>query len=312
MSGSYLEGLLTHLEGKSVYVNVISKSGTTLEPAIAFRVIRSWLEARFDNADQRIIITTDATKGALNALRQAHPYKKYIIPDSVGGRFSVLTPVGLLPVAVAGVDIRSLFNGAVEACRSLQSPENNPALEYASLRFALLKQGRDTEILATFEPALASMGGWWQQLFGESEGKNHSGLFPAAVRYSADLHSLGQYVQEGKRNLLETFLILENDPGRLTMEADPENLDGLNYLTGKTVAEINRKAFEGTAKAHHEGGVPVMTIWLPALDATSLGALIYLFEHAVAVGGYALQINPFDQPGVEAYKKEMFSLLGKP
>ncbi|MFT5144159.1 MAG: glucose-6-phosphate isomerase [Rhodothermales bacterium] len=312
MSGAYLKQLLAHLEGKSVYVNVISKSGTTLEPAIAFRLIRSWMEETFDDADDRIFVTTDPDKGALNALRQEHPYTKFVIPPDVGGRFSVLTPVGLLPIAVAGVDIRSLFYGATEAAKRLTTTENNPAIDYALIRNLLLKNGFDTEVFATFEPCLGLIGGWWQQLFGESEGKAQNGLLPVSVKYSADLHSLGQYVQDGRRNLLETFLIVKNDGGSLSIPEDPENLDGLNYLVGKSMTDINRKAYEGTAKAHGVGGVPIMTLWIDDITPGHIGELLYFFEHAVAVGGYMLTINPFDQPGVEAYKKEMFRLLGRP
>jgi len=312
MSGAYMRELLQYLEGKSVYLNVISKSGTTLEPALSFRFLRQWLEATFDDADNRIIITTDPESGALNELRKAHPYKKYEIPRNVGGRFSVLTPVGLLPIAVAGIDIRSLFYGAVEQCKALESAADNPALMYAGIRYLLHEADYAVDTLAVFEPRLSSIGGWWQQLFGESEGKEGKGLFPASVQYSTDLHSLGQYVQDGQRFLLETFLLVADDGGDLTVPDSDENLDGLNYLSGKTMQEINRKAYEGTRKAHVEGGVPVMTVTLDAVAAAPLGAALYFFEHAVAVSGYLLEVNPFNQPGVEAYKKEMFSLLGKP
>ncbi|MBO6574586.1 MAG: glucose-6-phosphate isomerase [Rhodothermales bacterium] len=312
MSGAYLRELLGYLEGKSVYVNVISKSGTTLEPAIAFRFVREWMELHFDDADDRIIVTTDPERGALNELRKAHPYRKYVIPPRVGGRFSVLTPVGLLPIAVAGVDIRSLFYGAVAESERLSQLDNNSAIEYAAVRCRLLENGYSTEVLAHFEPRLSSIGGWWQQLYGESEGKGHNGLLPVSLQYSTDLHSLGQYVQDGKRNLIETFLIAEDDGGDMTVDIDSANLDGLNYLEGKSLTEINRKAYEGTARAHVQGGVPVLTLWLENITPGSIGELIYFFQHAVAVSGYMLRINPFDQPGVEAYKKEMFRLLGKP
>lgn len=313
MSGAYMRELLASLEGKSVYLNVISKSGTTLEPALAFRYLRAWLEERFEDANDRIIITTDPHKGALNELRKAKGYKKYIIPPDVGGRFSVLTPVGLLPIAVAGVDIRSLFYGAVAACEQYSVfDEDNLALAYAAQRYQLLQQGYAIEVLATFEPKLGSIGGWWQQLFGESEGKERKGLFPAAVQYSTDLHSLGQYMQEGQRILIETFLMAENDGGALGVPTSEANLDGLNYLADKTMTDINRKAYEGTAKAHTDGGVPNMTLWLDRISAGTLGECLYFFEHAVAVSGYLMGVNPFNQPGVEAYKKEMFSLLGKP
>jgi glucose-6-phosphate isomerase len=318
MSGDYMRGLLASLVGKSVFVNVISKSGTTLEPALAFRFLRDWLGDQFDDADRRIIVTTDPKQGALNKLREKHPYKKYEIPPSVGGRFSVLTPVGLLPIAVAGVDIRGLFYGARAMCQSLRSPdvaETNPlpdALAYASTRFLLHQAGYTIEALSVFEPRLSDFAGWWQQLFGESEGKQGRGLFPVGVQYSTDLHSLGQYMQEGKRHLIETFLMVRNDGGALAITPEPSNLDGLNYLEGRSYTEINRRAYEGTAEAHTEGGVPNMTIWLDRVDASSLGELIYFFEHAVSVSGYLLGVNPFDQPGVEAYKKAMFRLLGRP
>ncbi len=312
MSGAYLKDLLAYLEGKSVFVNVISKSGTTLEPAIAFRLLREWMERTFDDADDRIIITTDPHKGALNALLDTHSYRKYVIPSNVGGRFSVMTPVGLLPIAVAGIDIRSFFYGAVDACREYSSAEDNPSIQYGALRSLFLERGFSTEVLATFEPALDAIGSWWQQLYGESEGKSHNGLFPVSLRYSTDLHSLGQYVQDGKRNIIETFLLVKDDGGDISVDNDESNLDGLNYLVGKPLTHINRKAYEGTARAHIEGGVPVMTLEIPDLSADSLGRLLYFFQHGVSVSGYLLRINPFDQPGVEAYKKEMFRLLGKP
>ena len=312
MSGAYLRELLDYLDGKSVYLNVISKSGTTLEPALAFRFLREWMEERFEDANERIIVTTDPERGALNQLQKEKGYKKYVIPPDVGGRFSVLTPVGLLPIAVAGIDIRSLFYGAVDMCEKSSTAENNIALQYAAHRYLLLEQGYKTEILATFESQLDGVSGWWQQLYGESEGKELKGLFPAVARYSTDLHSFGQYVQEGQRTLIETFLMVKDDKGDLKVPAQEANLDGLNYLAGKDYTEINRKAFEGTSKAHADGGVPNMTVWLDEVSPQSIGALYYFFEHAVAVSGYLLGVNPFNQPGVEAYKKEMFSLLGKP
>ncbi|ARA93956.1 MAG: glucose-6-phosphate isomerase [Bacteroidetes bacterium] len=313
MSGAYLRQLLAYLEGKSVYVNVISKSGTTLETALAFRLVRRWMEEHFTDADRRIIVTTDPSKGALNELRASKGYKKYEIPPDVGGRFSVLTPVGLLPIAVAGIDIRSLFYGARDACLRYAEPgEDNPALTYAAMRYLLSRQGYHVEILAAFEPCLSSFGDWWQQLYGESEGKQHEGLYPDSLQYSTDLHSLGQYVQDGRRILLETFLMLDDDGGDLVVPPTDPDLDGLNYLAGQTYSHINRQAYQGTAEAHAEGGVPVMTVWLDRLAPDTLGTAIYFFEHAVAVSGYLLGINPFDQPGVEAYKKNMFRLLGRP
>ncbi len=309
-SGAYLRELMDYLEGKSVFVNVISKSGTTLESALAFRFVREWMEARFDDADARIVVTTSPTGGALNTLRAQHGYKKYAIPEGVGGRFSVLTPVGLLPIAAAGVDIRSLFYGAVSACEALAAADDNPALDYAALRYLLLEAGYEVEVLAVFEPRLSGIGGWWQQLFGESEGKEGTGLYPATVQYSTDLHSLGQYMQEGRRIVVETFLMAEDDGGDLVIPSMDADLDGLNAVAGKTMTDVTRSAYEGTAKAHTDGGVPNFTVWLETIDAGSLGELIYFFEHAVAVSGYLLGVNPFDQPGVEAYKREMYQRLG--
>ena len=312
MSGAYLRELLDHLDGKSVYVYVISKSGTTLEPALAFRFVRQWLEDRFDDADRRIIVTTDPETGALNQLQRERGYKKYVIPPDVGGRFSVLTPVGLLPIAVAGIDIRTLFYGAVAACERLSAPDDNPALDYAAIRYQLLQQGYIVDVLAAFEPRLSGFGDWWQQLFGESEGKEHKGLYPSSLQYSTDLHSMGQYMQQGQRTLVETFLMVDDDGGDLAVPDSADNLDGLNYLAGQTMRHVNRNAYEGTARAHTDGGVPNMTVWLDRIAPGPLGEVIYFFEHAVAVSGYLLGVNPFDQPGVEAYKKEMFRLLGKP
>jgi len=317
MSGAYVRELLHHLDGKSVFVNVISKSGTTLEPALAFRFVRQWLESRFDDADQRIIVTTDPSEGALNILQRERGYKKFIIPPSVGGRFSVLTPVGLLPIAVAGVDIGSLLDGAASAfarygAAGHTEAGSNAAVDYAALRYGLLQKGYAVELLAVFEASLIGFAQWWQQLFGESEGKQGTGLFPAIAQYSTDLHSFGQYVQEGRRSLIETFIMLDEDGGAVSVPPAEGNLDGLDYLTGMSLSLINRAAYEGTAKAHQDGGVPNLTIWLNRLSADAIGECIYLFEHAVSVGGYMLGLNPFDQPGVEAYKKEMFRRLGRP
>jgi glucose-6-phosphate isomerase len=312
LSGAYLRELLAHLEGRSVYVNVVSKSGTTLEPAIAFRVVREWMGRRFEDAARRIVVTTDPEKGALNRLRASAGYRRYVIPPDVGGRFSVLSPAGLLPIAVAGVDIRALFYGAVDARRSLASPEANPALDYAATRFLLHESTFTTELLAVFEPRLSGLGAWWQQLFGESEGKEHKGLFPVPVQYSTDLHSVGQYVQDGRRNVAETFLLPNDDAGGLVIPGSPDADDGLDFVAGRTLSLVNRKAAEGTIRAHVAGGVPVQVIRIPSIDPTSVGGLLYFFEHAVSVSGYLLGVNPFDQPGVEAYKREMYSLLGQP
>ena len=316
MSGAYLHDLLEYIHGKSVFVNVISKSGRTLEPAIAFRCLRQYLEAHFDDANARIIVTTDPKKGALNTLRATRGYKKYVIPEDVGGRFSVLTPVGLLPIAAAGIDIRALLAGAADALARLTSPNDNPALTYAAIRATLLQQGLSIDLLSVFEPALHGFGRWWQQLFGESEGKNGTGLFPFVAQYSTDLHSIGQYVQEGKRSLMETFLMVEQTGHAVTVPAAPASgatdLDGLDYLTGESLQAINRAAWEGVAQAHTDGAVPNLTVWLDEISPACLGEAIYFFEHAVSVSGYLLGVNPFDQPGVEAYKREMFKRLGKP
>ena len=312
LGGAYSEQLLSYLDGKSVYVNVISKSGTTLEPAVAFRVVRDWMSERFENVDDRIIVTTDPSKGALNEMQRRHGYKKYEIPPDVGGRFSVLTPVGLLPIAAAGVDIADLLAGAADEARRLENPDQSDALEYASVRNALLRSGYTTEVMAAFDPRLAGLQGWWQQLYGESEGKEKKGLYPDAVSYTTDLHSLGQYVQDGQRVLLETFLMIERDETKMKVPAAKDSADGLDYLAGRSFHDINEKAYQGTAEAHADGGVPNMTVWLDTLTPSTIGEAIYFFEHAVAISGYILGINPFDQPGVEAYKKNMFRLLGRP
>ena len=313
-SGAYLRQLLDSLEGKSVYVNVISKSGTTLETALAFRFVRAWMYDRFDDADDRIIVTTDPEKGALNILHEEHGYKKYVIPRDVGGRFSVMTPVGLLPIAAAGIDVRSFFYGAVSMCESITDADDvlaTDALRYAGLRSLLLDDGYDIEVLAMFEPTLRSIGGWWQQLFGESEGKEGKGLFPSVVQYTTDLHSLGQYMQDGQRIVAETFLMVDDDRGDLVIPDSEDNLDELNYVAGKTMSDVTRGAYEGTAQAHTDGGVPNMTLWMEEIEPGPLGALLYFFEHAVAVSGYLLDVNPFNQPGVEDYKREMYTRLGR-
>lgn len=312
MSAEYLDGLLDWLRGKSVYVNVISKSGTTLEPALAFRFIRAFMEDTFEDADRRIIATTDAEKGALRALATEKGYRTFTIPDDVGGRFSALTPVGLLPMAAAGIDIRTLFYGSVVMMRSLAPPEENPAIEYALRRWLLHDAGYTTEVLSVMDPRLTRIGAWWQQLFGESEGKHHKGLFPSVCTFTTDLHSVGQFIQEGRRTLIETFLTVESGSVTLRVPPDAANLDGLGYLEGRTIRDINRAAFDGTRKAHLDGGVPISHIHLPAVSAESVGQLLYFFEHTIAIMGYLLGVNPFDQPGVEAYKREMFTMLGKP
>ncbi|MFO8099564.1 MAG: glucose-6-phosphate isomerase [Salinibacter sp.] len=312
-SGRYLRRMLDDLDGQSVFVNVISKSGTTLETALAFRVVRTWLQDRFDDANDRILITTDSDQGALNALHDAHSfYKKYVIPDDVGGRFSVLTPVGLLPIAAAGIDIQSLFYGAVSACEDLADADaDHDALRYAALRALLLDDGYNIETLAVFEPKLKGIGQWWQQLFGESEGKEDTGLFPSVVQYTTDLHSLGQYMQEGQRSLIETFLMPKHTPDGLAIPETDDDVDGLNYVAGRTMDDVTSAAYDGTAQAHADGGVPNMTVWFDEIAPGPIGELIYFFEHAVAVSGYLLGVNPFNQPGVEAYKREMYERLGR-
>ncbi len=318
MSGKYLTQLLDYLNekkedgsGKSVYLNVISKSGTTLETALAFRILREWLHQNFEDANKRIFCTTSEHGGALNKIIEAEGYEKFIIPDDVGGRFSVLTPVGLLPIAVAGVDIRSLFYGAIAACQDYEDKPDD-VINYAALRYALYTKGFEIDIFTSFEPELRSFGGWMQQLYGESEGKNGQGMFPTVLGYSTDLHSVGQMVQQGQRNMIETYLVIEKTQHQLKVSEETGNNDGLNYLAGKTFHEINGKAYEGTREAHIQGGVPVVSLHLKNLDANSLGRVIYFFELAIAVYVYCIGENPFNQPGVEDYKKAMYRLLGKP
>ena len=317
MSGKYLNDLIRDLEQpnaegeqKSVYLNVISKSGTTLETALAFRVLRKWMSERYEDLTDRIICTTSAEGGALNKLITEHGFRKFVIPDDVGGRFSVLTPVGLLPIAVAGIDIRTLFYEAVSKFESLEeSPDQ--ALEYAATKHALYQSGKKIDILATFEPRLEALCGWLQQLLGESEGKEHKGMFPAIATYSTDLHSLGQFVQEGTRNMMETFIQVESQKSAVEVEEYADNYDGLNYLSGRSFHEINTRALEGTLQAHHEGGVPCLLVTLKKLNAQHIGEFIYFYELMVAIYCYTLGVNPFNQPGVEFYKKEMYQLLGK-
>ncbi|GAA5520502.1 glucose-6-phosphate isomerase [Aliifodinibius salicampi] len=317
LSGKYLEQLIQYLEEpndegepKSVYLNVISKSGTTLETALSFRVIRNWMEDRFEDVDGRIICTTSATGGALNALIEEHGYQKFVIPEDVGGRFSVLTPVGLLPIAIAGIDIRSLFYEAVSQYEQLEEDPQN-VLKYAAIKHALYEKGTVTDLFTTFEPQLNDLCGWLQQLLGESEGKDGVGMFPAKAVYSTDLHSLGQFVQDGPRNLMETFIQVEQGNDHITIDEDEQNHDGLNYLSGRSFHEVNTRALEGTLQAHYEGGVPCIVIKMEELNAQHIGEFIYFFELMTAIYCYCLGVNPFNQPGVEFYKKEMYKLLGK-
>jgi len=308
--------VLALCEGKRVSVNVISKSGTTTEPAIAFRVFRDYLEKTVgkEEARRRIYVTTDRARGTLKELSDREGYETFVVPDDVGGRFSVLTAVGLLPVAVAGCDIAALMAGAAAAREAYTDPaiEVNDCYRYAAARHAMLRRGRAVELMVSYEPRYALMSEWWKQLYGESEGKDGKGLFPASVIFSTDLHSLGQFVQDGSNILFETVMQFDTPPSDLTIREEEENGDGLNFLAGKTMAEINRKAFEGTVLAHADGDTPSLVLQLPKMDEYNLGYLIYFFEKACAVSGYMLGVNPFDQPGVEAYKRNMFALLGKP
>lgn len=316
LDGGYLQALMDACADRRVCLNVISKSGTTTEPALAFRVLRQWMERRYgrEEAARRIFATTDATRGALRRVAEEEGYTSFVIPDDVGGRFSVLTPVGLLPIAAAGVDIGRVLEGAIAMRETVadSDPDRNPALRYAMIRDALYRSGTRIEVLASFHANLSSVTEWWKQLFGESEGKDGKGLFPAAVTNTTDLHSMGQYIQDGTRQLFETFLFAEDAGADLRIPVSDDDTDGLNFLAGSSVAAVNHSALRGTAIAHLEGGTPNATILLPSISPTSIGALLYFFETAVAYGGYALGVNPFDQPGVEAYKRNMFALLSKP
>ncbi|MGO0884802.1 glucose-6-phosphate isomerase [Clostridioides difficile] len=316
ISSTYIMDLLDVIEGKDVSVNVISKSGTTTEPALAFRIFKNYLEKKYgkEEARKRIYATTDSSKGALRQLAIEEGYETFVIPDDVGGRFSVLTAVGLLPIAAAGLDIDAMMNGANDAREAFQNPDlkNNDSYKYAVARTILHRKGKDVELLVNYEPQLHYVSEWWKQLYGESEGKENKGLFPASVDFSTDLHSMGQYIQDGKRLLFETVLNVESSKRNITINSEEVDLDGLNYLAGKTVDFVNHKAFEGTLLAHTDGKVPNLVINIPQLDEYNFGYLVYFFEKACGISGYLLGVNPFDQPGVEAYKKNMFALLGKP
>lgn len=316
ISGSYLSDLIKICEGKRVSVNIISKSGTTTEPAVAFRVFRKMLEERYGEkeAASRIYCTTDKARGTLKQLADEKGYECFVIPDDVGGRFSVLTAVGLLPIAAAGADIDKLMKGAAEARKdySVAELENNPCYTYAALRNALYRKGKSVELLVSYEPRFAMMSEWFKQLFGESEGKDNKGIFPASVIFSTDLHSMGQFIQDGSRIMFETVVNIKDNGSDVVIESESSNGDGLNFLAGKPMSFVNRKAFEGTVLAHTDGGVPNFVIEIDKADEENLGRLIYFFEKACAISGYMLGVNPFDQPGVESYKKNMFALLGKP
>ncbi len=297
-------------------VNVISKSGTTTEPAIAFRIFKKLLEEKYGESEaaSRIYVTTDKAKGTLKALADRQGYEEFVVPDDVGGRFSVLTAVGLLPIACAGIDIDKLMAGAAGAVAKYNVPDvnANDCYKYAAIRNILYRKGKKVEMMVSYEPDFTLMNEWFKQLFGESEGKDNKGIFPASAIYSTDLHSLGQYVQDGERHLFETVVTFDKPKTDLIIFEDEENVDGLNFLAGKGMSYINRKAFEGTVLAHTDGGVPNIVIESETMDEENLGELIYFFEKACAVSGYVLEVNPFDQPGVESYKKNMFALLGKP
>ncbi len=310
----YLADLCDYLRDKKFGIIVISKSGTTTEPAIAFRILREQLEKQLghEEANKRIVAVTDAARGALRTLATTEGYKTYVIPDNVGGRFSVLTPVGLLPIAVAGIDIHALVEGARQMEKATLDGTSDDAYVYAITRNALYRSGKKTEILVNFNPRLHFFGEWWKQLYGESEGKDGKGIFPASVDFTTDLHSMGQWIQEGERTIYETVLSVENVDRELRIPFDESNLDGLNYIGGKRIDEVNKMAELGTRIAHVDGGVPVMRVILPDVSPTTLGQLIYFFEAACGISGYILGVNPFNQPGVEAYKKNMFALLEKP
>jgi glucose-6-phosphate isomerase len=316
ISSTYMTELLQAIEGKDVSLNIISKSGTTTEPAIAFRILRTYVEKKYgvEEARKRIYATTDKAKGALKTLADAEGYESFVVPDDIGGRFSVLTAVGLLPIAAAGIDIDAMMKGAADAREVYSNPslKENEAYKYAAVRNALYNKGKVIEVLVKYEPSLHYFNEWWKQLFGESEGKDNKGLFPAAVDFSTDLHSMGQYVQEGRRTLFETVISVEKAKYEINIEADENDMDGLNFLAGKTMDFVNRKAFEGTILAHNDGGVPNMVLNVPELSPYYFGYMVYFFEKACGISGYILGVNPFDQPGVEAYKKNMFALLGKP
>ena len=316
ISSTYMAELLQAIEGKDVSLNIISKSGTTTEPAIAFRILKSYVEKKYgvDEARKRIYATTDKAKGALKTLADAEGYETFVVPDDVGGRFSVLTAVGLLPIAAAGINIDEMMKGAADAREAYSNPslKENDAYKYAAVRNALYNKGKVIEVLVNYEPSLHYFNEWWKQLYGESEGKDNKGLFPAAVDFTTDLHSMGQYVQEGRRILFETVVNIEKPKYEINIEKDAEDLDGLNFLAGKTMDFVNKQAFQGTLLAHNDGGVPNMVLNVPEISAYYFGYMVYFFEKACGISGYLLGVNPFDQPGVEAYKKNMFALLGKP
>ena len=316
ISPSYLNELLAICEGKDISVNIISKSGTTTEPALAFRIFRDLLEKKYgkEGAKSRIYATTDKARGTLKELADKEGYETFVIPDDVGGRFSVLTAVGLLPIAVSGVDITAVMEGAAAAQKDLSvcDLEKNGAYRYAALRNILYRKGKSVEMLVSYDPAFTQMAEWYKQLFGESEGKDQKGIFPASAIFSTDLHSMGQFVQDGARIMFETVVNIQKPKSDLFIENDPNNFDGLNFLSNQNMSIVNQKAFEGTILAHTEGGVPNIVLNLPEITPYEYGYMVYFFETACAISGYMLGVNPFNQPGVESYKKNMFALLGKP
>ena len=316
ISPDYLNTILALCEGKRVSVNIISKSGTTTEPALAFRVFRELLEQRYgrDGAKSRIYATTDKARGTLKELSDREGYETFVIADDVGGRYSVLTAVGLLPMAVAGIDIDAVMAGAADAMKALDNDDlcTNDCYKYAAYRNILYRKGKAVELLVSYEPAFAMMNEWYKQLFGESEGKDQKGIFPASVVFSTDLHSMGQFIQEGSRMLFETVVDIQKPSKEFFVKDDPENLDGLNFLSNQNMSVVNRKAMQGTVLAHTQGSVPNMLLEVPEINEHEFGYMVYFFEKACAISGYLLGVNPFDQPGVESYKKNMFALLGKP
>ncbi|PGY08300.1 glucose-6-phosphate isomerase [Bacillus sp. AFS031507] len=316
ISATYLSHLLDVIKDKDISVNVISKSGTTTEPAIAFRIFRDYLEKKYgkEEARKRIYATTDRAKGALKTLADEEGYETFVIPDDVGGRYSVLSAVGLLPIATAGLNINKMMEGAAGAADKYNNPdlETNESYQYAAVRNALYRKGKSIELLVNYEPSLHYVSEWWKQLFGESEGKDQKGLYPASVDFTTDLHSMGQYVQEGRRDLIETVISVKEPKLDITIEEEASNLDGLNYIAGKTMDFVNKNAFQGTVLAHVDGGVPNLYVELGKLDEYTFGEMVYFFEKACGISGLLMGVNPFDQPGVEAYKKNMFALLGKP
>ena len=316
ISGAYLSDIMELCKGKRVSVNIISKSGTTTEPAVAFRVLRRYLEEQYGEkeAAERIYCTTDKARGTLKKLADEKGYECFVVPDDVGGRYSVLTAVGLLPIAAAGADIDKLMEGAAAAMKEYSEPDmyKNDCYTYAALRNAFYRKGKSVELLVSYEPRFTMMAEWFKQLYGESEGKDNKGLFPASVTFSTDLHSMGQFIQDGSRVMFETVVTFGESDKDIVIESESDDGDGLNFLAGKTMSYVNSKAFEGTVLAHTDGGVPNLVISVDKPDEENLGRLIYFFEKACAVSGYLLGVNPFDQPGVESYKKNMFALLGKP